>query len=85
MEGLGTVFADEFQIGFPHIGADEGDFGNDVLAHSGEEVAAPAETRTPNLQRAIKSLTKSADGRVATVATRQRQKKKWQTKTQEPT
>jgi len=40
-----------------------------------KQVAAPVETRTPNLHRAIKSLTKSADGRVATVATRQRQKK----------
>ena len=30
------------------------------------QVAAPAETRTPNLHRANKSLTKSADGRVAT-------------------
>jgi len=29
-------------------------------------VAAPAETRTPNLHRANKPLTKSADGRVAT-------------------
>jgi hypothetical protein len=37
MEGLGAVFADEFQIGFPHIGADEYDFGNYVLAHGGEE------------------------------------------------
>jgi hypothetical protein len=35
------------------------------------QVAAPTETRTPNLHRAkSKSLTKSADGRVATVATR---------------
>jgi len=32
-----------------------------------KQVAAPAETRTPNLHRAKqKSLTKSADGRVAT-------------------
>ena len=37
MQGLGAVFADEFQIGFPHVGADEGDFGNYVLAHGGEE------------------------------------------------
>src|SRR3982751_3587588 len=36
MQRLGAVFADEFQIGFPHVGADEDDFGNDVLAHSGE-------------------------------------------------
>jgi hypothetical protein len=32
------------------------------------QVAAPAETRTPNLHRVTTSLTKSADGRVATVA-----------------
>jgi hypothetical protein len=31
-----------------------------------KQVAAPAETRTPNLHRATKSLTESADGRVAT-------------------
>src|SRR5207302_8142957 len=37
MQSLGAVFADEFQIGFPHVGADEDDFGNDILAHSGEE------------------------------------------------
>ena len=30
------------------------------------QVAAPAETRTPNLHRAKKSLNESADGRVAT-------------------
>jgi len=30
------------------------------------QVAAPAETRTPNLHRANKSLIESADGRVAT-------------------
>jgi hypothetical protein len=35
--GPRAVFADEFQIGFPHVGADEGDFGNYVLAHGGEE------------------------------------------------
>jgi hypothetical protein len=32
------------------------------------QVAAPAETRTPNLHRAKPSLIESADGRVATVA-----------------
>jgi hypothetical protein len=37
MQRLGAVFADEFQVGFPHVGADEGDFGNHVLAHGGEE------------------------------------------------
>jgi hypothetical protein len=31
-----------------------------------KQVAAPAETRTPSLHRARQSLTKSADGRVAT-------------------
>jgi hypothetical protein len=41
------------------------------------QVAAPAETRTPNLHRANKSLTKSADGRVATglVGTRSKELK----------
>jgi len=29
---LGAVFADEFRIGFPHVGADEGDFGTHVLS-----------------------------------------------------
>jgi hypothetical protein len=37
MQRLGAVFADEFQVGFPHVRADEGDFGNYVLARSGEE------------------------------------------------
>jgi len=32
------------------------------------QVAAPAETRIPNLHRAKRPLIKSADGRVATVA-----------------
>jgi hypothetical protein len=31
------------------------------------QVAAPAETRTPNLHRANETLIESADGRVATV------------------
>ena len=34
------------------------------------QVAAPAETRTPNLHRAMETLIKSADGRVATVIAR---------------
>ena len=33
MQGLGAVFADELQIGFLHVGADEHDFGNYALAH----------------------------------------------------
>src|SRR6266849_1921115 len=37
MQRLGAVFADQLQIGFPHVGTDEHDFGNYVLAHSGEE------------------------------------------------
>ena len=37
MQRLRAVFADQLQIGFPHVGADEYDFGNYVLAHSGEE------------------------------------------------
>jgi hypothetical protein len=38
-----------------------------------KQVAAPAETRTPNLHRAKNRSHKSADGRVAPVATRQRE------------
>jgi hypothetical protein len=34
------------------------------------QVAAPAETRTPNLHRANETLIESADGRVATVVAR---------------
>jgi hypothetical protein len=34
------------------------------------QVAAPAETRTPNMRRATRSLIKSADGSMATVVTR---------------
>jgi hypothetical protein len=37
MQRLAAVFADELQIRLPHVGADEYDFRNDVLAHSGEE------------------------------------------------
>ena len=37
VQRFGAVFADELQIGFPHVGADEYDFGNNVLAHGGEE------------------------------------------------
>ena len=37
MQRLGAVFTDQLQIGFPHVGTDEYDFGNYVLAHSGEE------------------------------------------------
>ena len=46
------------------------------------QVAAPAETRTPNLHRANKNRSsKSADGRVATVvATRHREKNRVQRK-----
>ena len=35
------------------------------------QVAAPAETRTPSMHRANDSLLESADGSMATVATRQ--------------
>ena len=31
------LFADDLQIRLPHVGADEDDLGNDLLAHSGEE------------------------------------------------
>src|SRR5258708_34433508 len=37
MQRLGAVFADELQIGFPHVGADEYDVGNYVLPHGSEE------------------------------------------------
>src|SRR5580700_7665711 len=37
IQSLGAVFTDQLQIGFPHVGTDEYDFGNYVLAHSGEE------------------------------------------------
>jgi len=37
MQRLGAVFADQLQIGFPHVGTDEYDFGNYVLSHCGEE------------------------------------------------
>jgi len=37
MQRLGAVFTDQLQIGFPHVGTDEYDFGNYVVAHSGEE------------------------------------------------
>jgi len=36
------------------------------------QVAAPAETRTPNLHRAKETLIESADGRVATVVARKK-------------
>jgi hypothetical protein len=38
MQGLGAVFADERQIGFPHVGTDEYDFGNYVLAQPLDEL-----------------------------------------------
>ena len=37
VEGLGTVEADEFQVWLPHIRTDEGDLGDDLLAHGVEE------------------------------------------------
>src|SRR5262245_26631863 len=37
MQGLGASFANELQVRFPHIGADEADLGNDFLAHGGKE------------------------------------------------
>ena len=39
MQRLGAVFMDQLQIGFPHVGTDEYDFGNYVLARK---------TRCPN-------------------------------------
>jgi hypothetical protein len=38
------------------------------------QVAAPAETRTPNMHRANESLLESADGSMATAATRRENK-----------
>ena len=40
MQCLAASFADELQIRFPHIGADEADLGDDVLARGGEESLA---------------------------------------------
>ena len=37
-----------------------------------KQIAAPAETRTPNRHRANESLLESADGSMATVATRRK-------------
>jgi hypothetical protein len=37
VQSLGAVFTAQLQIGFPHVGTDEYDLGNYVLAHSGEE------------------------------------------------
>jgi len=31
MQSFGTFFADELQVGFPHVGADEADLGSDLL------------------------------------------------------
>jgi len=48
-----------------------------------KQVAAPAATRTPNLHRASKALTKSADGRVATGLVWARRKNANKTKNRE--
>src|SRR5258707_8680059 len=37
MQSLGASFADELQVRFPHIGADEAELGNDLLAHGRKE------------------------------------------------
>jgi hypothetical protein len=37
MQSLGASFADELQIRFLHVGADEADLGNDLLAHGCKE------------------------------------------------
>jgi hypothetical protein len=37
MQRLRAVFADELQMGFPHVGADEYHFGKYALAHGSEE------------------------------------------------
>ena len=37
MQSLGASFADELQVRFPHVGTDEADFGDNLLAHGGKE------------------------------------------------
>ena len=37
MQSLGASFANELQVRFPHIGADEADLGNSLLAHRDKE------------------------------------------------
>ena len=37
MQSLGAFFADDLQIGFPHVRADEHDLGGDFFAYRGEE------------------------------------------------
>src|SRR5271154_4332994 len=37
MDSEGTFLTDDLQIGFPHIGADEYDFGGQFVADDGEE------------------------------------------------
>ena len=37
MQGLGAFLADDFQVGFPHVRADEHDLGGDFFAYGGEE------------------------------------------------
>ena len=49
-----------------------------------KQMAAPAETRTPNMHRANQSLLESANGSIAT-ATRQEEKNLSKEKTKEPT
>jgi hypothetical protein len=46
-------------------------FHSGVKRKVAKQMAAPAETRTPNMHRANESLLESADGSMATVATRQ--------------
>jgi hypothetical protein len=45
-------------------------FHSEVKQQVANQMAAPAETRTPNMHRANESLLESADGSMATVATR---------------
>src|ERR1700691_3072588 len=37
MQGLREFFADDFQIGFPHVRADEHDLGGDFFPYGGKE------------------------------------------------
>jgi hypothetical protein len=37
MQSFGASFANELQVRFPHVGADEANVGNDLLAHGDKE------------------------------------------------
>ena len=37
MQSFGAFLADDLEVGFPHVGADEHDLGSDFFADGGEE------------------------------------------------